>query len=456
MAFELYLQIIGDKMMAFTIEKMRGSLFAYLPTSFARHFFKGGSLPILSALLAYGSAQLVVRLVRLVVVIIIARQLLPELVGIAALSLTIFELTRVLANIGVGQKIISASEEGFERICNSAHRIFWIWCPLVAGVQALIALFLYNVMDQKLAAQMLAILCLVYFFMPGGLVQCFRLMRAKKLTITAKIDAIQTICDHILTAILLFLWISPWSIILPKLITAPIWLIMMRRAEHWKPNAAYGYTKMRSMVRFGLSVLCTDALMALRSQADKLIIGAVLGVSALGTYYFAFNAGIGIVSGLITAFGTVIYPHICDHVSTAERLQKMRLAIVAGLSIFISAAAFQYVFAPYYVPLIFGEKWVHATPLIQILALASIPMICGALATSWLRANDNPSLDAAASVIISMSALGAMAIGAQYGLYNAALAWVLGTMAIALPFSLIIFFKIFQNKQIQLPIGVSS
>lgn len=40
-------------------------------------FAEGGSLPIINALMAYGSAQLAIRLVRLVVVIIIARQLVP-------------------------------------------------------------------------------------------------------------------------------------------------------------------------------------------------------------------------------------------------------------------------------------------------------------------------------------------------------------------------------------------
>ncbi len=407
-------------------------------------FAEGGSLPIINALMAYGSAQLAIRLVRLVVVIIIARQLVPELVGVAALTLTIFELTRVLANIGVGQKIISSTNADFEKTCNSAHRIFWIWCPAVAAVQLLMALGLYTIFDQYLSAMMLASLCLVYFFMPGGLVQCFRLMRAKKLSTCAKIDAIQTISDHILTCAMLMVWISPWSIVLPKLLTAPIWLIMMRRSESWKPDASLGFIEYRSMVRFGLSVLITDSLIAIRSQADKLIIGAMLGVSALGTYYFAFNAGIGIVSALITAFGTVIYPHLCNNELAAQQRDKMKLAIMAGLAIFGTAAAAQYILAPYYVPIIFGEKWNHATQLIQILALASIPMICLALTTGWLRANDRANIDAWAGLLASVCALGAMAIGAQYGLVSAAMAWVVGTTLIAIPFALTIFIPLFR------------
>lgn len=426
------------------------SMMMKLKSSFA----EGGSLPIINALMAYGSAQLVIRLVRLVVVIIIARQLVPELVGVAALTLTIFELVRVLANIGVGQRIISSSDADFEKTCNAAHKIFWLWCPGVALVQAIVAVGLYFIFDQKLSAMMLGLLCLVYFFMPGGLVQCFRLMRAKKLTTCAKIEAIQTISDHILTCGMLLIWISPWSIVLPKLLTAPIWLILMRRHEKWSPNPRHGSIEMRSMVRFGLSVLLTDSLMAIRSQADKLIIGATLGVSALGTYFFAFNAGIGIVSALITAFGTVIYPHLCGDVSAHIRIGKMKLAIGAGLAIFGSAALAQYILAPYYVPIIFGEKWTHAIGLIQILGLACIPMVCLSLTTAWLRANDKANIDAWASFSVSICALGAMAIGAQYDLISAAMAWVIGTMIIAIPFTIIIFSPLFGMKQTKLQTGV--
>ena len=66
---------------------------------------------MIKGLAAFGAAELAVRLVRLLAVIIIARQLAPEIVGVAALTLTAFELIRVLANIGVGQQIIASDAD---------------------------------------------------------------------------------------------------------------------------------------------------------------------------------------------------------------------------------------------------------------------------------------------------------------------------------------------------------
>ncbi len=399
--------------------------------------------PVVRAMLAYGSGEMAVRIIRLIVVIIIARQLVPEMVGLAALSLTIFELVRVLAQIGIGQQIIAAADDQVEAICNSAHRIFWFWCIMVAVVQLLIAVLLYGFFDQQIAGQMLACLCGVYLFMPGGLVSCFRLMRAKRLTVTARITAQQAMLDHVLTACLITLWPSPWSLVLPKLLTAPLWLIWMRGAEPWRADPVHGFAPITPLLKFGVSVLGSEALLAMRSQLDKLIVGATLGVSALGTYYFAFNAGVGIVSSLVTAFGTVIYPHLCDTPAGAERQSRFRKIAALGGGFFLLIITAQIVLAPYYVPLIFGENWVHAVPLIMIMALASTGFYCSALISAWFRAAGQPQVDMKVALLASFMALALLYAGSFYGLTGAASGWVLGMLIVLLPATFFLFRSFF-------------
>lgn len=396
---------------------------------------------IMRGLLAFGSAELANRIVRILVVIVIARQLVPELVGVAALTLSLFELIRVIANIGVGQKIIAASDQALESVCNAAYRIFWCWCMLVAAIQLIAAGALFIFFDQGLAAQMLAVLCGVYFFMPGGLVQCFRLMRSKKLPTVARIGATQTIADHLLTGLLVFFWPNPWAIVLPKLLTAPLWLILMRRAESWSFDPSSAPAPYRDMLNFGAAILVTDILLALRNNLDKLIISAFLGVSALGSYYFAFNAGIGIVGALATAFGTVIYPHLCNPDGHRQSKDMMQYIIAAALLIFGMLTVAQFFLAPIYVPLIFGAQWVHAIPLIQTLSLAGIPLAMGAIASAYLRAIDRASLDAWCGLCVCILALVAMGIGAQSGLIEAATGWVLGTTMAVGTYTLILAIK---------------
>ena len=403
-------------------------------------------MALLGGLAAYGSAEIAVRVVRLVTVVIIARRLAPDIVGVAALSLTLFELIRVFANIGIGQQIVAARADALDAICNTANRLFWLWCSGVAVVQLAVAAVLALVFDQRLAGQMLAVLSAVYLLMPGGLVQCYLLMRDGRMGVTARTSAIQTIADHVLTAVLLLVWPSAWSIVLPKLFTAPLWLILTRRARVWHRCPEAGFAPWRTLMRFGLSVLASDFATAMRTQVDKLIVGATLGLSALGTYYFAFNAGIGIVSSLLAAFGTVVFPSLCTATAGPARAQRFRVALVLGISLFAPLVAAQCLLAPLYVPLVFGARWSHAAPLIAILVLAAVPMFLATASTAWLRAESKPGADAVASFAACIAALAGLAIGTNYGLATAAALWVAGMGAVSIPFAGIIIRRALKSE----------
>lgn len=398
-------------------------------------------MALLGGLAAYGSAEFAVRIVRLVTVIIIARCLAPEIVGVAALSLTLFELIRVFANIGIGQQIVAARADVLDAICNTANRLFWLWCSGVAAVQLAVAAVFALALDQMLAGQMLAVLSAVYLLMPGGLVPCYLLMRDGRMGVTARTSAIQAIADHVLTAALLLMWPSAWSIVVPKLLTAPLWLILTRRARVWHRCPEAGFAPWRTLMRFGLSVLATDLATAMRTQMDKLIVGATLGLSALGTYYFAFNAGIGIVSSLLAAFGTVVFPNLCQAPAGPARAQRFRGALVLGVSLFAPLVAAQCLLAPLYVPLVFGARWSHAAPLIAILVLAAVPMFLATASTTWLRAEGKPGADAVAGFIACVAALAGLVIGTHYGLATAAALWVAGMGVVSIPFGGIIIWR---------------
>ena len=418
--------------------------------SLAESIRRNATMPsILRGLLAFGSAELINRIVRLLVVIVIARQLVPEFVGVAALTLSLFELIRVLANIGVGQKIIAANPSDLEQTCNTASRIFWFWCAIVALVQLGISALLWGVFEKPVAAQMLAVISGVYLFMPGGLVQCFRLMRAKKLPTVAAIGTTQTIVDHLLTCALILIWANPWAIVLPKLLTAPLWLIMMRGASSWRYNPETGFVPVSELLSFGSAVLMSDIGLALRNNLDKLIVSGLLGVSALGSYYFAFNAGIGIVAALAAAFGTVLYPHLCDAQTNQEQRTTLLFGSILGIVVFGTLTLVQLLFAPLYVPIIFGEHWAHTVPLIQTMSLAAIPLMLGALLSAYLRANGKAGSDAWIASAICLVALGAMVAGAQSSLLLAASGWVFGTSVVIITVFITLTIQNFTAKELR-------
>ena len=391
-------------------------------------------------LACFGSAEVITRVVRILSIVVIARQVSPQMMGLAALALSIFEMVRVLANAGIGQRIIAESDERLQATCNTAHRLFWLWCLVVAAIQLVIAglLALY---DKSDIAAMLAVLAGVYLLMPGGLVQVFLLMRAQRFGAIASIGAAQTISDHLLTLVLVLVWPSAWAIVLPKLLTAPLWLILARQRMAWQPQPTAGYTAWQQFTGFAVGVLISEIFTVARGQLDKLIIGWVFGVQALGIYYFAFNAGLGMTTSFIMALGQVLFPYLCSVGHAAERLRRGRRGLALGLVVFTPLLALQSGLAEWYVPLVFGEQWRDAAPLVAILALGGIPMIFAACASAWWRANEAPGVEAKWNSVVTFTCLGAILLCSSLGLEMVAWAYVGGMAVILIPVTLNALFR---------------
>ena len=89
---------------------------------------------------------------------------------------------------------------------------------------------------------MLLALAVTYLAMPLGLTQMYRVQRDQRLKVTAWIDSSQIMIDNVLTAALAIAGFGAWSIVLPKLLVAPIWVFGYRRAEPWRFNRKLGFT----------------------------------------------------------------------------------------------------------------------------------------------------------------------------------------------------------------------
>ena len=376
---------------------------------------------LLGHVAAYGASEVAAKLSRLAVVVAMARFMEPAEIGIAAAALAASEILKSLTEHGVGQRIIAAPCQELQSVCVTAHRIFWMWClglfVLQIAVGALLVLFGVSVMVFVL----LAVLAGEYLFMPGGSVQCALAMREGKLRQTALVAGTQNVFANLLTAGLVALFPIPFSVAIPKLLSAPIWLVGMRRLRPWRRDPKAARAPIAPFFRFGSAVLGVEVVRALRLQADKLIVGAILGAEALGLYFFAVNAGLGIATSFSSAFAVVLFPHFC---SSADKRQALRKALLLAVCIVVPMVAVQALAAPTYVAIVFGEKWSPVAPLVSILCLAAIPAVLWSTASQWLRANDRAGTEFAYAAFVGLTLSAAVALAAPFGLQAVAVAFV--------------------------------
>lgn len=396
----------------------------------------GGDIrALLGGLVAYGASEAAGKVTRLLVVIAMARSLSAAEIGLVATALAVSEILKALTQNGVGQRIIAAPEAELEAVCATAHRLFRLWCGGLFLLQAGVGAALWALGAPPLVAMMIVVLGVEYLFMPGGLVSCFLAMREGKVAATARISGAQVAGANLATAGLLLVWAGPLAAVLPKALSAPVWLIGMRRLRPWRPDPAAGRAPLRPFLRFGAQVLGVELVNAVRQQADKLIIGAVLGAEALGVWFFAFNAGFGIATSFATAFAIVVYPHFCRAAPGAGRRRAAIEALALGMGGVVPLVLIQAALAPWYVPLVFGGDWADVADLVAILCLAAIPGVLWTAAAQWLRAHDRAGVELTATVATTALLIATTVTLAPAGLaptaigYAAALALAQSTLA---------------------------
>lgn len=365
-----------------------------------------------------GFGDVFVRLSRVLTAVALARWLDAIELGVAATALTTFELIRVLANNGLGQMIVRATPEKLEATCNTVHRLFWLICTGMAILQLIAGAMLASLSGRPELLGMTASLGLVYLTMPPGMVQSWLLQREQRMGTVATIWSTQVTLDCLLAALFAVLGFGAWSVVLPKLLTAPIWLVGIRRACTWRPNQNAGCMSFAAMWIYSGPILGSELLGAIRVNADKVLVASILGIEALGIYFFAFSAGYGLSVGLTNALTAASFPHLAATLSPKDLIEKFdsamrRLALpICALVTLQSLAIFVYV------PLFFGAKWIEATPIVAILCMSAVTKPCSDLAAQLLRAAGATMLELKASLGFTVVLLALFAAALTNGLFT--------------------------------------
>ncbi|MCM1984682.1 lipopolysaccharide biosynthesis protein [Lyngbya confervoides] len=341
-----------------------------------------------------GSAELVNRLFRLGTTVTLARMFTPQDYGLMALVYTIYEFALSFSMVmGFGAKIIQAKESEVRAICETTYWLNWIFCGAIFLGQCLAAYPIAQWYDNDQLIWPLCVSALVYLVFPNYLVQNALIERRNQLKITALSTVAQSLIANVLTVILALLGLGIWAIVIPMLVSAPVWLVFSWSHCDWRAPRTVRFDQFAAVFRYSKNLLGIELLSKVRLYADYLIVGKFLGVGELGLYYFAFNAGAGITTKVADAYMTSLFPHLC---AAREQAGGVRDQYVKSIKIIamtlVPLVLLQAIAAPFYVPIIFGQKWVEAVPLLILVCLSVLPRTFGEASAELLKAVDQTRL----------------------------------------------------------------
>ena len=355
------------------------------------------------------------RIIRLVATVFLARLLTSYDYGLAAIVLTTYEFSYIFTKVGISQKLVQADEESLEELCVAAYWLNWLVFFGIFCIQCLAAFpIAWFYRDPQLILP-ICITALPYLILPISSIQGTLIYRENRLKIIALNQAIGVSSSNILSLIFAFLGMGLWAIILPRVLVAPIWVYICYVNHPWRIKQGFTRKRWGEIFNFGKNILGVELLKTLVNNLDYLIVGRFLGIRELGFYYFAFNAGLGISLSLIKAFYSTLLPHLCSLQENLSQLKQQyfkSLKVIAA--IIIPLVLLQSFLAPLYVPIVFGEKWIDAIPVLMLICLSAIPRPFGDAASQLLIAIGKPDLNLRWSVIFTSVFIASLFIGIQW------------------------------------------
>jgi len=152
-------------------------------------------------------------------------------------------------------------------------------------------------------------------------------------------------------------------------------------------------------MRFGKWVFWTRIVTFLDQSVDSLVIGKLLGATALGFYQMAYLLALLPTSRTTGRVQGILFPAFAklQEERDLRRAFLRSLAVVASLT--VPLGCFLTIFADPLVRFILGERWLSIAPALRILAWAGVAITGGKLMSALFLAIGRPDLQLKAALL---------------------------------------------------------
>ncbi|NJM70219.1 MAG: lipopolysaccharide biosynthesis protein [Scytonema sp. RU_4_4] len=366
-------------------------------------------------------SEIVYRALRLGLVVIIARFLTPNDYGLGAIVMTVREFSITFADVGISTKIIQAQEEELEDLCHSAYWLNWIVFLSLFVIQSIAAFPIAWFYKSPNIIVPIAVSGIAYLLWPLSSIHKNLIQRENRLKVIALTNSSQHIIGSILAVIFAVLGMGVWSFVLPSVLVVPLETLVYCKAHPWRSTRGFTTKNWSSILKFGYNILGVSLLRTLRNNLDYLLVGRFVGINELGIYFFGFNAGLGISLSFINAINSAILPHLCAVRSEFSKLKKSYFSSLKTICVtVVPFVLLQSSLAYIYVPIVFGQKWEPAIPIVVLICLSAIPRPFADAASQLLIAVGKPHLDLRWNVIFTIVFTIAILIGVHWQIIGVA------------------------------------
>ncbi len=311
--------------------------------------------------------RLVIRGIGMGSIIVLARLLVPEDFGLVALATMLAGLLETMSDFSFDTALIRDQSAGRKH-----YDTAWT-LSLLRGVVLAVLLVAFAVPaaqffeDARIETIIywLALATFIESFQNVGVVDFRKHMEFHKdfWFMTA-----QKLASVTVGIVLAYFWRDYWALVVAIIVGKFARVLLSFLMHPYRPRLCL--SEWHGIFHFTKWLLANNVLFYLYLRADTLIIGKLLGAQTLGIYSLAYEVSNLATTELISPIRRALFPGFAKLATDREKLNASvvdTLALIALIGAPIAVGIG--LTADLLVPVLLGDKWLDAIPLIEILAI---------------------------------------------------------------------------------------
>jgi O-antigen/teichoic acid export membrane protein len=318
------------------------------------------------------SLRIVQQIFGLARLLILARILAPSDFGLMGIALLAMSTLETFSQTGFQAALIQ-KKENIESYLDAAWTVLILRGLLLFGILYFAAPFVASFFDTPEAKPIIQVIGFSVLFQAFTNIGVIYFQKELEFNKEFIYQFAGTLADFIVAISAVLILKNVWALVFGMLAGNAVRCIVSYLIHPYRPHLSRDLAKAKELFGFGKWVLGSSILIFLITQGDDILVGKLLGATALGFYQLAYrisNMPATEITHVISRVTFPVYSKLQNDIPKLREAYLKVLQVTAFLSFPVAGLIF--VLAPDFTKIFLGEKWMPMVPAMQVLVFAGL------------------------------------------------------------------------------------
>jgi O-antigen/teichoic acid export membrane protein len=360
------------------------------------------------------------QIINFLVVAVLARILTPYEFGLMAMVYILTNFASLYAELGLGAALIQKQNVTQELFSS----VFWLNVSSGLALTTLFFLIAPGIalfFDEPLLVSLTRVIALTFVIRSFGIIHNIRLTKSLQFHKLTTVELVSASISGIFAITLAFAGLGIWVLPIQYITNTILATLLLWQVEKWSPSTTFSWEAIKKVRKFSGYHLGVSTLNYWTSNLDNLLIGRIIGASALGIYSRAYATMLIPLSNFSFIISKVLFPSLSLVQIDEEKLRSSFLEVsrLVGLITFPATIGLMVV-AESFVLTIYGPNWVDVIVPLQILCIVAVTHSVVTLNRNIFLAQGYTDIQFKMALVLRFNQMTWIIIGLNWGIIGVA------------------------------------